>query len=880
MGKGRVWVKNKRARSFKKELIYSFLTIGLTSIIVLGIFQFFQLSSLIEGNQESQKKVTGFLEDNIESYMDQHGRIIETMSSNIAPLLEEGRTSKIEEKLRDIKLNYPGFVNLYVGDANGQSLVFYPSVYTDGVKREHLNFSDRSYYKELLERNEQVVSPVFYGRGGTDILLVAIVSPIFDSNGKMQGYILGAIDLNALEKYVSTRISGEASYAVLLDQDNNVIVHPDVNTKTEMVNLTDSKIVETIKNQSEKSMNSLTIQEEGSEEEFITYAKIGGLDWTVWIANPSTMITKPLRSAVSTILWFIPVTALFVVLASLYLTNRLEKTIRNLLDTIKRYSVNYKTNQPVQLSERIEGPQEMTDLLTHFNEMISEIEENRNELIELNTQLEGRVQERTANLEQRNAELQAVNQLITPVSSKMDLSHFIQLCLQNIEQSVPFNVHIWFRELAVTSQDIYADKSLQSYLEKNVQGTNHHMEPIVLDGLPTGYLIIDLLDGQTIEPRVQAFLQTFSRSLAIMLQNKLLFERYRNKHAELDAVLESMSEGIMLLNNDQQIEYVNEFFLNVTDGDGTNGSLVHLSDVFERIHVLFEISAEELDAFFNNEASELKLEYKTKSGNADFYMLHKFSVISDEKKIGEGLLIRDITKEEEIDTLKNNLISLTSHEFKTPITNIRGSVETLLRDDVEWEQDFQDELLEGVHEDIERIQHLVDDWMDISKIESGSMYIERDMVRADHVIEKSIELVPLTLKEDATLSFCNKAEDSLVFYADKTRVQQVLVNLFTNALRYNDHPHKRIDITLEKKEQYLTIAVTDNGIGISKEHLQKIFNRFYQVDVTATRRSGGTGLGLSICEGIMEAHEGKIEVDSKPGEGSTFTLYFPIREES
>ncbi|WOV84245.1 PAS domain-containing sensor histidine kinase [Sporosarcina jeotgali] len=406
------------------------------------------------------------------------------------------------------------------------------------------------------------------------------------------------------------------------------------------------------------------------------------------------------------------------------------------------------------------------------------------------------------------------------------------------------------------------------------------MEPIVLDGLPNGYLIVDLEDGQTIKAKEQAFLQTFSRSLAIMLQNKLLFERYRNKHAELDAVLESMSEGVMLLNNDHEVEYVNEFFLNVIDGDGTNVPLGRLSEVLNRINVLFESTAEELTSFFEGEASDLKLEYKTKSGNADFYMLHKFSVISDEKQIGEGLLIRDITKEEEIDTLKNNLISLTSHEFKTPITNIRGSVETLLRDDVEWEPDFQEELLEGVHEDIERIQHLVDDWMDISKIESGSMYIERNMVRADHVIEKSIELVPISLKEEATLSFHNKAEDYLFFYADKTRVQQVLVNLFTNALRYNDHPHKQIDITLEKKDDFLTIAVTDNGIGISKEHLQKIFNRFYQVDVTATRRSGGTGLGLSICQGIMEAHEGRIEVDSKPGEGSTFTLYFPIRKGS
>jgi len=110
------------------------------------------------------------------------------------------------------------------------------------------------------------------------------------------------------------------------------------------------------------------------------------------------------------------------------------------------------------------------------------------------------------------------------------------------------------------------------------------------------------------------------------------------------------------------------------------------------------------------------------------------------------------------------------------------------------------------------------------------------------------------------------------------RVQQVLVNLFTNALRYNDAEIKEIDITLNMKQEFITISVSDNGIGISKDHIIKIFNRFYQVDATATRRRGGTGLGLSICIGIMEAHEGKIEVVSEPGKGSIFTLYFPIKK--
>ncbi len=868
-----------KSRSFKKELIYSFLTIGLSSIIILGIFQIYQLSSLVNENKNNQVIVTEFLDDYIESYVHQHERIINTMSLNISSLFTEGDFEKIERKLKDIKMNYPGFVNLYVGDINGQSIVFYPDVYTDGVKREHLNFSDRSYYRELVKTEETVISSVFHGRGGTDILLVTIASPIFDQNGNMQGYILGALDLNELDKYVSKRISGEASYAVVLDQENNVIAHPEVDTRTEMVNMSNSKIVRYIAAHQKSGDKSLTLQEEGKEEEYITYAKLDDLGWTVWIANPSAVITNSFKSAILTILLFILVTSLVMISVSFLLTNRLEKTIRRLLEHIKRYSRSYKKKEPIKLENEIRGPKEMKEVLFHFNEMMKEIEYNREELMELNTELEKRVQERTANLRNKNLELRAVNKLITSVSSQRDLAHFIQHCLQNIEQYKDYSIHVLFKELAVTSTDIRTNQEFEEYLTQCMYGTKQHKEPIYVDSAPKGFLVVDLLEGQTIENNDKEFLQTFARSLAIMLQNKLLYERYRNKHAELEAVLESMFEGIMLLNTNKQIEYVNEFFLKViTKNDFKHERLEVLDDVYHRFANMFEVDQAELAAFFEEEDGELKLEYKHKAGKVDFYMLHKFSVVSDTERIGEGLLIRDITREEEIDTLKNNLISLTSHEFKTPITNIRGSVETLLRSDVEWEPAFQQELLEGVHEDIERIQHLVNDWMDISKIESGTMFVERNKIRADHVIEKSLDLVPKVLQEQATFTFQNKLTDQLFFYADKQRVQQVLVNLFTNALRYNDEPHKKIDITLTKEADSIAIIVEDNGIGIEEEHLEKIFNRFYQVDVTATRRSGGTGLGLSICKGIMEAHEGKIEVDSKPGQGSKFTLYFPLED--
>ncbi len=865
----------KKSRSFKKELIYSFLTITFISIAFLGVFQVYQLSSLINENQRYQAQTTKYLSDYIDNYIFEHKKVIQTVALRVETSFQNRDLYAIQAQLKDIKLNYPGFVNMYVGDSNGQSIVFYPEVYTDGVKRENLNFSDRYYYKELVKTKATVISPVYHGRGGTDVLLVAIVSPILDDQGELIGYVLGALDLNALGEHIKQRNFGDEGYAVLIDQEKNVVVHPYVDTKREIVNLSQSEIVKYIEETKNESGSRYFKLENPKEEVYITFERDKLLDWTVWVAKPADVITNTYKKAIYTILIFLLVTAFVMVGTSLFLTNRLEITLRHLLDYIKDYTSGIK--QKHKLTKKRQGPKEMEDLFYYFNRMIDEVEENKQGLINLNKELEGRVQERTAILRNKNLELKAVNKLITSVSSDKDLAHFIQHCLSKIEPLMDFSIHIFFNDLGVTNKMIQRNQNLLGYLRENMVGDQQYMEPIQIEKDNKGFLIVDLTREQPVSKSDQEFLHTFASSLAVMLQNKFFFEQIRNKHAVLEAVLESMSEGLMLVNNQKEVEYVNEFFLNIV-ANGAEHELLSLDSVYKQFISLFDIDKEVLTDFFSNEKGELKLEYKQRAKKPKFYILHKFSVILDDHIIGEGLLLRDITKEEEIDTLKNNLISLTSHEFKTPITNIKGSVETLLRQEVEWEPEFQQELLEGIHEDIERILHLVNDWMDISKIESGAMFVQREMIRADHVIETAMEQIPVSLRENTKFHFHNHLYKDFIFYADRLRVHQVLINLFTNALRYNDAKEKKIDVILSVEQNYVTISVSDNGIGISQDHIEKIFNRFYQVDITATRRTGGTGLGLAICVGIMEAHDGKIEVISKLGEGSTFILYFPIKK--
>lgn len=256
-------------------------------------------------------------------------------------------------------------------------------------------------------------------------------------------------------------------------------------------------------------------------------------------------------------------------------------------------------------------------------------------------------------------------------------------------------------------------------------------------------------------------------------------------------------------------------------------------------------------------------------------MVSAFQVRGEERNFGKGYIWRDITKEHEIDALKSDLISLASHEFKTPITSLRGGVETLLRPDTEWDEDFKQELLEGMREDIGRIQDLIDEWLDISKIEAGALKVNLQPVRVQSVVQSAKNRLPRhTEVDNAEFEIVLDRELPLLL-ADKSRLEQVLVNLFVNAIRYNLN-RPRIRVSAEEDGRYVRIRVQDNGVGIAEEDVDKIFDRFYRVDVSSSRQTGGTGLGLAISKGIVEAHGGRLDVDSTPGVGSTFVFSIPI----
>ena len=221
----------------------------------------------------------------------------------------------------------------------------------------------------------------------------------------------------------------------------------------------------------------------------------------------------------------------------------------------------------------------------------------------------------------------------------------------------------------------------------------------------------------------------------------------------------------------------------------------------------------------------------------------------------------------ELDGLKSELLSTVSHELRTPLASIKGYAGTLLRTDVEWDNDTRREFLQIIDEESDRLGELIEDLLQMSQIEAGVMRVDLRRCRLPRVIHRVVKKARATAVRHQVA--VNIPPDFPEVRADLRRVEQVLRNLVENAVKYSPEGGT-VTVRGDVEGEAAVISVSDEGIGIAPEDLGRVFDRFYRADGTAVRKAGGTGLGLSICQGIVEMHGGRIWVESQPGVGSTF----------
>jgi PAS domain S-box-containing protein len=245
------------------------------------------------------------------------------------------------------------------------------------------------------------------------------------------------------------------------------------------------------------------------------------------------------------------------------------------------------------------------------------------------------------------------------------------------------------------------------------------------------------------------------------------------------------------------------------------------------------------------------------------------------RHVGRLYVFRDVTHEREVDRMKTQFVSMVSHELRTPLTSIKGFTEMILDEDAGEINEEQREFLSIVDANADRLIALVNDLLDISRIESGRVQLKLEpadvgemmtiiVATMDHLIEEKSQTLELSVDQDLPQ-----------IELDRDRIIQVLTNLVSNAYKYTQEGGL-IRVTVEQSDQFVHFAVADNGFGISEKDQEKLFTRFFRVDSALTRQIGGTGLGLNIVKTIIEMHGGEVSVYSELGVGSTFAFTIPF----
>lgn len=258
-----------------------------------------------------------------------------------------------------------------------------------------------------------------------------------------------------------------------------------------------------------------------------------------------------------------------------------------------------------------------------------------------------------------------------------------------------------------------------------------------------------------------------------------------------------------------------------------------------------------------------------------FISMRFFPIEDDGQAIGTGLLVRDVTQERTADAMKTQLLSTVSHELRTPLASIKGFATTLLRQDVKWDEATQRDFLRIIEEESDRLTEIIDNLLDMSQIEAGALRVVPEPIQLRKLIREVVD--EMRMRTESHYFVVDLPAEMPRVMADPRRIRQVLMNLIGNAIKYTKRG--QITVACEVEDHHIVVSVSDQGEGIPPEYLDKVFERFFQIDGASTRRVGGSGLGLSISRGIIEAHRGKIWAESVLGQGSTFRFTLPLADD-
>lgn len=336
---------------------------------------------------------------------------------------------------------------------------------------------------------------------------------------------------------------------------------------------------------------------------------------------------------------------------------------------------------------------------------------------------------------------------------------------------------------------------------------------------------------------------------------------------QLSSILTSMTDAVITFNKDRTVLLSNppaelllqDWFIN-KGGDSEKPLPIEMYHMLDHVLELEEQLQEELEI------------------DGVYYIILISPLYSASDKVrGAVAVIRDQTEEHRLEKLRSDFIANVSHELRTPISMLQGYAEAIV-DDIVQDEEEQKEIIRIIYDESQRMGRLVNDLLDLARMESGNITLYEDIRPINATFERITQkFVQRGREKDIDVSFETAFNHEATLMIDEDRIEQVLTNLIDNAIRHTLHGG-HVKVLVDQQVNFARIRVQDDGAGIPKEDLPYVFERFYKADKARTRGKAGTGLGLAIARNIVEAHKGRILVESTVDVGTTFMFYLPLEE--
>jgi PAS domain S-box-containing protein len=336
--------------------------------------------------------------------------------------------------------------------------------------------------------------------------------------------------------------------------------------------------------------------------------------------------------------------------------------------------------------------------------------------------------------------------------------------------------------------------------------------------------------------------------------SKLLVEKKR-----IEAIIRNFKDAIIGLDEQNNILFANPVAINIVG--------ITESDMIGKYAPDVAIHNDLFRTLLQNEEKDKLLKIYVDSKES-FFTKEILDIMNEADRIGQVIILRNITRFQELDVAKTNFIATISHELKTPISSIKMSLKLIEDERVGHLNEEQKKLVQSIQEDSQRLLKITGELLDMAQVESGSINLNMAPVSPVHIVEQAVRSAQ-NMADLKNVSIEIDMPDKLKeVYADGDKASWVLLNLLTNAIRYSTENSKVI-LSIKQVGDQVEFAVQDFGKGIEEKYLPKLFDRFFQVPGTA---KGGTGMGLAISKEIMEKHNSSIKVESRFGSGSTFSF--------